>query len=288
MLLITGAGGKTGKAILRMLLDHKHDVRVLVHNGNSRTDLLSMGACQAVVGDLCDSRVLETALDGIATVYHICPNMHPQEEEIGLKIITAAKKQGVKHFIYHSVLHPQVEAMPHHWHKLRVEELILKSGIPFTIVQPAAYMQNILGYWQKMMESGVYSIPYSIDSRSSMIDLNNLAEVAYKVITKAGHLFAIYELCSQNPVSAREIAEVISKKLGKQITAVAQDRHEWDLSMRKQHMPDYARETLVKMFEYYENFDFIGNANQLSWILERTPNSFENFVDNLLDEPSRE
>lgn len=284
MFLITGAGGKTGKAILREFISHHKDVRAIVHSEKSRRELLDLGVAELVSGDLLDEQVLETALEGVAAVYHICPNMHPQEEEIGLKVISAAKKKAVQHFIYHSVLHPQVEDMPHHWHKLRVEELLLKSGIPFTILQPAAYMQNVLGYWQQMMEQGIYSIPYSVDSRSSMVDLEDLAEAAYKISTQAGHLFAIYELCSHNPISARDIAKIISEKSGRQINAVAQDRQEWDRAMQNQHMPDYARSTLMKMFAYYEQFDFIGNSNPLSWILERTPNTFETFIDRILNE----
>jgi hypothetical protein len=36
--------------------------------------------------------------------------------------------------VYHSVLHPQTEQMPHHWHKLRVEEMLLESRLPWITV----------------------------------------------------------------------------------------------------------------------------------------------------------
>ena len=58
----------------------------------------------------------------------------------------AARRAGIRHLVYHSVLHPQVEAMPHHWQKMRVEEQLFAAGLPYTILQPAAYMQNVLAH----------------------------------------------------------------------------------------------------------------------------------------------
>ena len=70
----------------------------------------------------------------------------------------------MEHFVYHSVLHPQTEKMNHHWQKMRVEEMIFESGLPFTILQPAPYMQNLLAGWKSIVEDGVLRVPYSVDS----------------------------------------------------------------------------------------------------------------------------
>ena len=74
----------------------------------------------------------------------------------------AARTAGVKRFVYHSVLHPQTEEMPHHWQKLRVEEEIFRGGLPFTILQPCAYMQNVVAYLDDIVMKGRYVVPYSI------------------------------------------------------------------------------------------------------------------------------
>ncbi len=57
-------------------------------------------------------------------------------------------RSGVTRFVYHSVLHPQIEAMPHHWQKMRTEEMLFAAGFELTVLQPTAYMQNILGAWR--------------------------------------------------------------------------------------------------------------------------------------------
>jgi uncharacterized protein YbjT (DUF2867 family) len=277
VILVTGASGKTGRTITQALTKNGMDVRAVVRKENQISEMEQVGAKEVVVSDLLDEPTLDQAFFGTTAIYHICPNMHPQEEEIGQLMIQLAQKKHLKHFVYHSVLHPQVEAMPHHWKKLRVEDQLLRIKMPFTILQPAAYMQNVLGYLDKMFKNGEYRIPYSTSSRSSMIDLNDLAEVVVKVFSEPGHENAIYELSSSETLSALDIATVVAGISGKLILAGTLDRSEWEKDARKGGLSDYAVDTLIKMFEYYEENDFIGNANQLTWLLGREPTTFEQF-----------
>ena len=124
-----------------------------------------------------DPQTIRKATEGVRAVYHICPNMLPDEVGIGETVIAAATSAGIERFVYHSVLHPQTEKMPHHWHKLRVEEMLIESGLPFTILQPTAYMQNLLVAWQAIYEQGVYAVPYTVGSRLSLVDLADVAEI---------------------------------------------------------------------------------------------------------------
>ena len=80
--------------------------------------------------------------------------------------------------------------MTHHWNKLRVEETLFESGLSYTILQPASYMQNVLGGWQAIVEHGVYAAPYSVETRMSMVDLEDIAEATAVVLTEPGHLGA--------------------------------------------------------------------------------------------------
>jgi uncharacterized protein YbjT (DUF2867 family) len=124
--------------------------------------------------------------------------------------------------VYHSVLHPQIEAMPHHWNKMRVEEMLLGSPLDVTILQPAAYMQNILAEWDRMLRSGVYRVPYPVETRLSLVDLDDLAEAAATVLINAGHSGATYELVGTPPISQIEIAETFGKALGRPVRAEAE------------------------------------------------------------------
>jgi uncharacterized protein YbjT (DUF2867 family) len=121
MILITGAGGKTGQAVIKAVAARGENVRALVHREAQASAVKALGAREAVVGDMRDEEALRRAMEGARAVYHICPNVNPDEVTIGRTVITAARAAGVERFVFHSVLHPQVEAMPHHWNKLRVE-----------------------------------------------------------------------------------------------------------------------------------------------------------------------
>jgi len=186
MILITGAAGKTGRALINALQRSGRQIRAFVRNQVQADLLISLGAEQTFIGDLRSSKDLERAVQGVRAVYHICPNMHPDEVAIGQSLISASRGK-IEHFVYHSVFHPQIETMPHHWNKLRVEELIIGSGLDFTIFQPTAYMQNVLGQLDQVKRSSVYRIPYNVDTRVSMVDLGDVAEVAADSLASEGY-----------------------------------------------------------------------------------------------------
>jgi NAD(P)H dehydrogenase (quinone) len=278
MILITGASGKTGRTIVKLLKSTGEPVRAIVHRAEQVAMLKNAGAIEVFVGDLQSRGDLETACQGINALYHICPNMHPQEVEIARLVLAAAVKQGVERFVYHSVFHPQIEAMPHHWNKMRVEELIFTSGIPFTILQPCAYMQNVQGYWPQITANGIYPVPYSVDARLSVVDIEDVAQIAMQVLVQPGHEAACYELCGPEPLSQTEVATIMGQELGRPVKAVEMAVSEWDEQARTSGLNDYARQTLLKMFEYYNRYGLVGNPSILASLLKRQPIRFSEFV----------
>jgi NAD(P)H dehydrogenase (quinone) len=278
MILITGAGGKTGKAILRALVTKGTPVRAFVRNPAHEAALKTIGAHDVVVGAMDDPQALARATHGIKAIYHICPNVSPHEISFATALVDAATGSGVPRFVYHSVLHPQIEAMPHHWNKLRVEEMLFSSKLDITILQPTAYMQNSLAEWDRMVGDGIYRVPYPTDTRLSLVDLEDVAEAAAMVLTNTSHSGAAYELVGTPPLSQIEIAETFGRALKKPIRAEAETVESWDARARSVGMEDYARETLTKMFRAYARDGLKGNPNVLGWLLGRPSTSFESFA----------
>lgn len=281
MILVTGAGGKTGKALLKSL-SKAESVCAFVHREEQVVAMKSLGAEKVIVGDLLDESAIRSAMEGVRAVYHICPNMSPEEEGISELVIGEARRAGVEHFVYHSVLHPQIEVMNHHWQKLRVEEMLFESGMPFTILQPAPYMQNLLAGWKSIVEEGVLRVPYSIHAKFSFLDLEDLAEAARIVLTEPGHVNAIYELAGTGPTSHAEAAEIFSSVLKRLVRAEKEAIGDW--KSRAGGLSEYAVENLVRMFEYYDQWGLAGNPNVLRWILKRDPASIEAFIRRTLNE----
>src|ERR1700724_553947 len=202
MILVTGAGGQTGKAIIRALVARGAPVRAFVRRMAHGASLAAMGAREVIAGPMDDPHAWSRAVRGTDAIYHICPNVSPDEIAFAKALIAAATDLGVRRLVYHSVLHPQIEAMPHHWAKLRVEEMLLASALDFTILQPTAYMQNSLAQWDLMKREGIYRVPYPVETRLSLVDLDDVAEAAAAVLTSnTGHSGATYELVGTPPLS---------------------------------------------------------------------------------------
>lgn len=278
MILITGASGKTGQAIVRALAATNSSVRALVRRREQIELLDQIGATDVVVGDLRDPEVLQKAMIGIRACYHICPNVHPEEVSIGLAAISAAEAANVDRFVFHSVLHPQTRAMPHHWAKLRVEERLLESRLGYTILQPCAYMQNVSALWDSIVEAGEYVVPYRAETLMSLIDLEDVAVVARRVLTEEGHTGATFELCGPEILSQAAIASILSDCLSRPVEVVVESTEEWSRRARRSGLGQDAISMLVRMFEYYDRFGFWGNSRVAETLLDRTPSSFSEFV----------
>jgi len=282
MILVTGSAGKTGRAVLQALKEKGAPVRALIHRSDQIALVESLGAQDAIIGDINSRSILDRAVQDVQSIYHICPNMHPDEVTIGQTVIAAAQSVGVEHFVFHSVLHPQIKAMPHHWNKLRVEEQLIESGLPFTILQPTAYMQNILAHWESILDEGIYPLPYPAETRLSLVDLMDVAQVAALILTETGHKHATYELVGTNNISQTEITAILSDQLDRPVQATPVPLEEWERQARDSGLGDYQVNTLLKMFHYYQHYDFDGNPRVLGWLLQRPPTTFEAFIERIM------
>jgi NAD(P)H dehydrogenase (quinone) len=278
MILITGAAGKSGKAVVKALAARGAAVRAFIRNPAHADALLALGAADVSFGSFEDARALAQAAAGVRAVYHICPNVSADEAAYARAVATAARTHGVKRFVYHSVLHPQIEAMPHHWQKMRVEETLFASGFALTVLQPTAYMQNILGVWDGIARNGVFKFPYPAATGLSLVDLDDVGEAAAIVLTQDGHDGATYELVGTPPLSQTEVAAMLSAALGREVRAEEEPLAAWEARARSGGMSEHERATLSAMFRYYAAHGLVGNSHVLRWLLGRAPTSLTAFV----------
>jgi NAD(P)H dehydrogenase (quinone) len=281
MIFLTGAAGKTGQAILKALMKHNASVMPLVRSEAQVDEIRAIGDFDCLIGDLRKIDGIESQLDTVDVLYYICPNIAPDELEIGKNLIQLAKKKKIPRFVYHSVLHPQIESMPHHWQKMRMEEALFESGLSFTILQPCAYMQNILGGWNSI-KAGKYITPYRTSSRISMVDLDDVAKAAAKVMTQPGFENAIFELAGPEALTQQEVARYLSLALGASVTAEEQSREDWQTVAQSNGMKASQAEVLLKMFNYYDEYGLVGNPGTLHQLLGRSPTSFSKFLERIL------
>ncbi len=285
MILVTGAAGKTGKAVVKALAAKGARVRAFVRNPDHAGSLLALGATEVGFGSFEDARALAQAASGVQAIYHICPNVSRDELTYARAVAAAARTHGVRRFVYHSVLHPQIEAMPHHWQKMRVEEMLFVAGFDLTVLQPAAYMQNVLGVWEGIVRDGVFRFPYPAETRLSLVDLDDVGEAAAMVLTHEGHGGATYELVGTPALSQTEKASALSGALGRDVSAEAEPLAAWEARARAAGMGEHERATLAAMFRYYAEHGLVGNPNTLRWLLGRPPTGLAAFLERVRARP---
>lgn len=270
MILVTGASGKTGRAMLAALQAHGAAARALVRTPQQ------VPASEVIVGDLANSSTMAAALQGVDALYLIMPNMHAHEAELGAAWVTTAKAAGVRRVVYHSVLFPQIEVMPHHWQKLRVEEALIQSGLDFTVLQPASYMQNILPYLPAMLARREYRVPYAVDAPFSPVDLEDVAAAATRALLEPGHSGAVYQLAGPEVLTSADMAAQVAAHIRQPVVAVQQPLEEWRNA--NSQLPTYTRDTLAAMFAYYAAHGFAASSSTLAVLLKRAPSSFADFI----------
>ena len=256
---VTGASGKTGRAVTAALRD-AWNVRALGRH-DAQGEALAACGYDVLVGDMTDRATLDALVDGVDAVYHICPNFHP--DEVGIGTLLAEVTDGIERLVYHSVLHPQTEAMPHHWRKLRVEELLVaRRRGRVTFLRPAPYVQNLTPYVEAALggdTDGEIRLPYAVDSVTAMVDLADVGRAAATVLDDGFEHGSGWDLCGVAAIDHQTIAQKLSALGGRHVTAV------------EVSAPNPPAD-LQKMFQYMGAHGLPGSTAQLRALIgEPTP-----------------
>lgn len=277
-ILVTGASGKTGRRVVAALVAKGAAVRAFIRRPEAGAEVRRDGASEIAIGDLTDNESLKRALDGVGQVIHICPPMHPKEDQIARTLIDLCGAGGVGRFVLYSVLHPLLSDVPHHARKLEAERYLVDSGIAYTIVQPSRYMQHLLPIWKSVLATGVHNMPFSATARFSVVDLSDLAEACAQIMTEEGHEGATYQLAGPNALSQEDMARILTPLLGTPVRAEAKSIQQFRQEAQAAGMPAERMETMCLMNAHYDAHGLVGNPNVLRWLLGRQPNDFAGFV----------
>jgi uncharacterized protein YbjT (DUF2867 family) len=277
LILVTSAAGRTGRAAIRALAARGVDVRALVRRPEQAPQVRTVGAAEVVVGDLRDRSVLRRAVQGTRGAYYVSPHMHPEEELIAERLIGALREAGAGRLVYHSVLHPQLDSLPHHLMKLHTERQVLDSGLAYTILQPGPYMQDLLVQRYEVATHGVYRVPYSVLAPFSWVDLRDVADAAATVLVQPGHDAATYELAGPEVLNSVQVAECWGRALGRPVRSETLGVEAWAETLSRAGMGGYELEASGAMVTYLRAHGLVGNPNALRWVLARPPARLSDF-----------
>jgi len=211
MILVTGATGITGRALVTRLATIGVPVRAVVRDRARAADLAAAGV-ELVVADLGTPETLARALRGIRAAYLVtAPD--PQQVVWHSNFIRAARRAGVKHIVRHSVRNadPRSPEKIARWHFASQRELE-DSGIAWTHLQPVYNMQNFLRFAPLIQSYAAFFAPMK-DAALSMVDARDIAAVAAVVLTEPGHEGKTYAITGPEAITFGDAACHLSRVL---------------------------------------------------------------------------
>jgi uncharacterized protein YbjT (DUF2867 family) len=275
-ILVTGATGNVGSQVVKQLSSFSGIVRAAVQSKNRADDIKNTKA-ELVEMNFNDSETIESAFKGIQKLFLLTPFV-PDMVEMSKNLIREAKKANVSHIVKQSAFGSDLAdgIIMNKLHR-QVEEAIESSGINYTFLRPMSFMQNYLGLSNSIKSQGVFYTPL-IDSRTSFVDLRDIAAVAVEALTKSGHENKAYNITGPEAVSNYDIANILSKTTGRKITYVNISDDDARKGMKENGMQEWTINALMELY----NFQKAGRASHVSLDVERVTNrkpiSFEQFA----------
>lgn len=291
LLVLTCASGKQGAHIIPLLYEKPHSpfhLRLVVNSEASAARLSEQyPKAEVVQADLVSIADCYRIVKGASTVYHIGPSMHPRESDVGINMVDAATAEsqrmgsGFKHFVFSSVLNPQLSKMLNHDRKRYVEEHLLESDLNWTILQPCHFADQSLGMLVGQLDKDkpVYPALYDPTTPFSFLALRDLGEASSRVVTeREKHYFAIYPLTSTGAMPYTEFVKIVGSEMGKDISIErlpyekAVDKM-CDRLLKSKSADQRYRDGPERMLLFYNKRGLIGSPNVLRWLLGRQPTS---------------
>lgn len=180
--LVTGATGQQGGAVLRHLRQQGIAVRVLTRNAQSTAaHALAAAGVEVVQGDLDDRASLDRALAGaygVFSVQNFALTGVEGEVRQGIALADAAKAAGVHHFVYSSVgSADRHTGIPHFESKYRIEAHIRAIDLPSTILRPVFFMENF-SYARDAIMRGTLAQPLDPAKPLQMLAVDDIGAFA--------------------------------------------------------------------------------------------------------------
>src|SRR5215212_2983997 len=259
-ILVTGATGQQGSALARLLLQKKHKVYALTRNTESSAaqDLRNRGA-NIVKGDLDDSDSLGRAAKDVESIFLMgTPFEDGTKGEIrrGKLMADISKENKVEHLVYSSVANADKNTgIPHFESKYKIEQHIKNLGIPYTIIGPTFFMENLLG---PGLEQGQLALPLSSLTILQQSALKNIAEFSALVLERRKPFLGKRIDIVSDEVTGEQAAKILSNELGQRVKYV--------------HIPleqvYQANEDMARMYEWYEK---VGTGIDISALHQEYP-----------------
>jgi NAD(P)H dehydrogenase (quinone) len=214
--LVTGATGDTGRAAIEELLALGHQVRAMAHGEDDRSKRFQQRGVEVVFGDLLDFGQVRSALNGTQRAYFIYP-IRPGIVQATAYFAQAAKEAGVDGIVNMTQISAREDAKSHaatdHWLSERVFDW---SGLTVVHIRPTYFAEWLL-YVAPMIREGKLHLPFGTGRHAPITTEDQGPVIAGILEDPAPHRGKVYPLFGPVEYSYAEIAQVLSRMLGRKI-----------------------------------------------------------------------
>ncbi len=192
--------------------------------------------------------------------------------------IQAAQRAGVQHLVKFSGMCASANAGSellrlHH----RTDELLRASGMPFTILQPNSFHQNLLSSSATIKAQARFYLPLK-DAAQSTVDVRDINAVAALALTSSGHEGKTYVITGPEALTFRQVAEKLSSVLGRKIEYVDVPLAAAADSVGKSGMPDWNVQIVAELLGYFATGAAAAVTDTVPRLLGRPAISVEQFA----------
>jgi uncharacterized protein YbjT (DUF2867 family) len=219
-ILVYGANSAQGAPIVKRLLKEAYSVRVFVRDRNKAQSLFP-ASVEIFTGTLEDQDSLKRANEGIERVFLVLPLEYRFDMAItqGYNAINAARDAGVEVLVFNTstFIPKQTTDAAAFEIKRNVEQYLHKSGVPYIILRPPVYMDNLATPWSMpgIVHQSVIAYPLSPDIKVSWICLNDVADFAIAALKRPELAGSTFDIGGAEAVNGQEIAARFTKVLNR-------------------------------------------------------------------------
>ena len=276
VILITGATGNNGQELIRQLTALGHRIRALARKP-AEAAKLGGSNIEVAPGDFDLPQTLESALQGVEKAFLLTP-VAERFVQWQRDFIEAAQRAKIKHLVKFSGMgaHARSASELLRLHA-ETDEILCSSGVPFTILQPNSFHQNMLSSADTIKAQGVFYWPLKNASQST-VDIRDISAVAAKVFTSSGHEGKTYVITGPEALTFQQAAEKLSSVLGRKIQYVDVPISAAADGMRNSGMPDWNVHAVSDLLAYFATGAAATVTDSIPRLLGRPATSFEQFV----------
>ncbi|MEV5822403.1 NAD(P)H-binding protein [Micromonospora haikouensis] len=214
--LVTGATGRIGRAVVDLLTGAGVPVRALVRRAESAATLPA--GVEVVTGDLTAPGSLDAALPGVGAVFLVW-TAPPQTAPAVVDRLAAHARRVVYLSAPHRTPHPFFQ-QPNPMAALHAgnERLIAAAGLDATIVRPGMFASNALSWWAAAIRGdGVVRWPYGA-AETAPVDDRDVAEVVARILREDGPVGGDHVLTGPESLTQAEQVRIVGDALGRRLT----------------------------------------------------------------------